>query len=77
MSRKCYAVSWPYGRLAWSSEVGTPREAVAFDSPQERDDWLAKGNPYTTQPGTRQAVSAKEVKLHHLQVVTLDEIEAA
>jgi len=75
-TRQYYAVEWPYGQIAWSSEHGTPGSAIAFDTADERDAWVSKGNPYTTQPGNREALTAAEVRKHHLSIVPIDELYA-
>jgi hypothetical protein len=74
-SRQHYAVEWPYGSIAWSSEHGTPSTAIAFQSAAARDAWVNKGNPYITQPGYREALTAAEVRAHKLEIVDIDELE--
>ena len=71
MTRRYYAVQWPYGRVAWSSEHGTPSTAISFESKAARDQWVNEGDPYTTQPGNREAVTAAQVSKYHLGVVTV------
>jgi len=67
-ARKYYAVEWPYGRIAWSSEYGTPSTALAFATRAARDAWVGAGNAYTTQAGAREALTAAEVQRHHLEI---------
>lgn len=72
-SRRYYAVEWPYGQLAWSSDCGTPSCAVVFSTPASRDQWVHEGNPYTTQPGNRESVTAAQVRKYHLETVPREE----
>lgn len=74
-SRTYYAVEWPYGSIAWSSEHGTPSAAIAFPTAAARDAWVERGNPYITQPGHREALTAAEVRKHKLERVSIFELE--
>jgi hypothetical protein len=74
-SRRYYAVAWPYGILSWSSEHGTPGEAISFDSAAARDEWADKGPVYTGEAGYRAPITAAEVRKYGLRVTPIDEVE--
>ena len=67
--RHYYAISWPYGSLAWGSECGTPAQALAFETCADRDAWVSAGTPYTTQAHYREPISARDVRRHRLEIV--------
>lgn len=70
-TRRYYAVEWIYGRLAWWDGHGMPSFAIYFETAEERDQWVANGNPDRTQPGNREALTPSEVLKRRLHAITL------
>lgn len=59
MKRYFYAVEYAYGATVLN-RGNRPDLLKRFTSKAERDAWVRAGNPYRTQAGYREAVSAKE-----------------
>lgn len=62
--RRYYAARWMQG-VAVSAVTGRDaREVLVFDSPAERDAYVAEGGGYRSQPNYREALRAADVSAY-------------
>ena len=58
-----YGLAHRYGGIAIDSDGDPIGTYMAFQSRAKRDEWVNDGEPYFTQPGAREAVSANDKHL--------------
>ena len=69
-----YAIVWPYGVLAYDTEVGKPT-VWRFATEQDRDKFVAGGPPSRRDNGYRETITGREVRDHGLHPVPEEEME--
>lgn len=74
-SKSWYAIVFPYGVLAYESQVGKPT-VWRFATKAARDEFVAGGPPGRRDCGYRDAITSTKVRQHGLHPVPAEEMDA-